>query len=529
MSLPTARSMDQSFRLFDLPVELQVKVMTCLLYNDLNYFISCCRPAARVFASHFPSFVKSAFDDYPHMPDNAEMRHLLYRLLGDMNTKPSSYAWDPTFWHGWLKDFKYRSDAAALPEIPISVGTLLKIRTILDTIEFWMRRFHYHLSFIYKSDDEQVMSTALLVSDKTWHDEHSFSEVESYRIRRALLLFQLYCTLFHQPPDYLHTFFNGRVSEQISFLQSLQTFLVAELDGVYGMIEWIASGDIGVAWILTRKSAPLRPGLGAVPGGAKFEYFMSLGLITMRQFIMPRVRPAEELAAHDYKYREFMRGVMPLQNRFFVTAVSKYWNFRRTGRINTGVDSVPGVIPKRMAEWDQAPEGTNRFSWAFGARDGYEGDENRDGMAFLGNVDVNNWRGLAFWDHDRYERHMSFAEEPRVNRNFSGRYMLATFSPSMRRDWRRFDRPDVGYGPRPNPDSPAALNPAIALTGLPARRQVFAEATAEDIAHWEGYIPPVYEDENGDDEDDEDEENEDGEDGNADNGNDEDGDDEMMA
>ncbi|RYP83093.1 hypothetical protein DL770_005434 [Monosporascus sp. CRB-9-2] len=182
-----------------------------------------------------------------------------------MSTKPSSYAWDLVFWHGWLKEFKYHSGAAALPEITISVGTLLEIHTILDTIEFWMRRFHYHLTCIYKDVDEEVMSTAVLVSDKTWHDEHSFSEVESYRIRRALLLFQPYCNLFHQSPNYLDTFFNGRVSEQISFLQSLQTFLVAELDGVYGMIEWIASINIGVAWILTRKSARSGPDSGPYP------------------------------------------------------------------------------------------------------------------------------------------------------------------------------------------------------------------------------------------------------------------------
>ncbi|RYP06604.1 hypothetical protein DL764_003056 [Monosporascus ibericus] len=150
------------------------------------------------------------------------------------------------------------------------------------------------------------MSAAVLVSDKTWHNGHSFSKVESYRTRRALLLFQFYCTLSHQSPNYLDTFFSGRVSKQISFLQSPQTLLVAELDGVYEMIEWIASIYIGVAWILTLKSAPLRPGLGAVSGGTKFEYVMSLGVITMRQFIMPRPRPAFEFAAHDYKYYDFM-------------------------------------------------------------------------------------------------------------------------------------------------------------------------------------------------------------------------------
>ncbi|RYP44328.1 hypothetical protein DL768_009202 [Monosporascus sp. mg162] len=202
--------------------------------------------------------------------------------------------------------------------------------------------------------------------------------------------------------------------------------------------------------------SPAPPGLGAVPGGAKFE---------------------------------------------------------RTGRINTGVDSVPDVVPARMEQWDQAPEGTNDFSWTFQARDGYESDEHRDGMAFLGTVQFNNWRGLAFWDHNRYEHHMSFAEEPLVNRNFAGRYMLATFSSSMRRDWWRFD----------HPDSPVTLNPALALTGLPTRRQLFAEATAEDIGRWEGCVSPVYEDETGDNEDEEDEEDEDGEYGDGD---DDDGDDE---
>ncbi|RYP83094.1 hypothetical protein DL770_005435 [Monosporascus sp. CRB-9-2] len=217
---------------------------------------------------------------------------------------------------------------------------------------------------------------------------------------------------------------------------------------------------------------------------------------------MPRPRPAYELAAHDYK---------------------------RTCRINTGVDSVPDVVPDRMEQWDQTPEGTNGFSWAFQARDGYESDEHRDGVGFLGTVDVNNWRGLAFWGHDRYERHMSFAEDPLMNRNFAGRYMLAMFSPSMRRGWRRFDRPDVEYGPKPNPDSPAVLNPAIALMGLPTRRQVFAEATAEDIACWEVYIPPVYEDEQGDDEEDEEDEDEEDEDEEDEDEEDEDEDDEMTV
>ncbi|RYP22815.1 hypothetical protein DL767_008961 [Monosporascus sp. MG133] len=274
------------------------------------------------------------------------------------------------------------------------------------------------------------MSTAVPVSDKTWHDEHSFSGVESYRIRRALLLFQLYCTLFYQSPNYLDAFFNGRVSEQISFLQLLQTFLVAELDGVYGMTEWIASIDIGVAWILTRKPAPLRPGLGAVPGGAKFEYFMT----------------------HDYKYRDFMGRVMPLQNRFFVTALSKYWNFRRTGRINTSVDSVPGVVPDRMEQWDRALRARTASPGRF-------------------------------------------------------RRVTATRATSTETEW-RFSAPSTS------------------TTGAASCSETATEATAEDIAHWEGYIPPVYEDEQGDDKDEEDEEDEDGDD---DDGDDEDEDDEMTV
>ncbi|RYP41104.1 hypothetical protein DL767_001265 [Monosporascus sp. MG133] len=44
----------------------------------------------------------------------------------------------------------------------------------------------------------------------------------------------------------------------------------------------------------------------------------------------------------------------------------------------------------------------------------------------------------------RYKRHMSFNEEPGVNKGFSGRFVLASFSPDMRQNWRRSDRPYIG-------------------------------------------------------------------------------------
>ncbi|RYP78321.1 hypothetical protein DL769_003199 [Monosporascus sp. CRB-8-3] len=81
----------------------------------------------------------------------------------------------------------------------------------------------------------------------------------------------------------------------------------------------------------------------------------------------------------------------------------------------------------------------------------------------------------------RSKRHMSFNEEAGVNEGFSGRFVLARFSPNMRRNWRGSDSPNVGYGPKPSPNSPAALDPVMTLAGLPMCRQIFAEATAEGV------------------------------------------------
>ncbi|RYP52757.1 hypothetical protein DL768_002186 [Monosporascus sp. mg162] len=81
----------------------------------------------------------------------------------------------------------------------------------------------------------------------------------------------------------------------------------------------------------------------------------------------------------------------------------------------------------------------------------------------------------------QYKRHMSFSKELGVNKSFSGRFLLARFPPDMRRNWRMSDRPNVGCRPKPSPSSPAPLEPAMTLTRLLMRRQIFAEATAEDI------------------------------------------------
>ncbi|KAI1662314.1 hypothetical protein F4813DRAFT_344115 [Daldinia decipiens] len=359
-----------------------------------------------------------------------------------------------------------------LPTIPRTLASLSRIQLLLQTVEIWVARLHFNFSksYVLVSQDPQCFERFLKTQDKVIirgrdnQDEHSFSEVESYRIRRALLLFELYCTLFHSyNPHGSSKQHNGRVSEQMLFLQSLQPFLLTELDAIYGMIECHLDWNWRLHGIICRTSLPLHPGHGVRPGGETLEYIMSQGLELLAQEASDSENLMYENEDSDAIGRYCMRCTShnPIGNTFFTTPLGHCFSDYQ------GIDSIriPTMVPTTgMVSWRGAPDRTNGSSWL--CRTYFDPDEkqNRDRIATLINEDPHNWMGLAFWEEDRLNRHFKLTEEARIIglKYRISNYEFTTGLTDRDREWLIFmDVPNVGYISTRLPDSAATIYQSI--------------------------------------------------------------------
>ncbi|KAI0846136.1 hypothetical protein F5Y00DRAFT_244639 [Daldinia vernicosa] len=466
-------SMDQNLlRLFfDSPVEIQVMILGQLSIDELEKALSVTPQLMEVIVQEFPSFVRLLFEEYPNMPYTLEIRHLVYHIvsLGASSELPfMDSKKGPQMYANWIKEFSNRSDDTMLPAIPRTLASLSRIQLLLQTVESWVGRLHFNFSRSYPSQDPQSFETFLrtqemvLLHGSDSQDEHSFSAVESYRIRRALLLYELYCTLFfyynHNTPNRKKR--DGRVPEQMLFFQSLQPFLLAELDAIYGMIEGYLDWSWRLYEIPCRVSLPLYPGRGVRSAGETLEFIMSKGLESLaREVFNPRFMPegyTDEVAIHMYCLRCMSQN--PTGNSFFTTPLGYCSSDYQ------GIDCIriPTMIPTSMVSWRGAPDRTNGPSWLYRTYFDPDEKENRDRIEALINKDPHNWMGLAFWEEDRLNRHFKLTEEARISgidpKFQRSDYELTNGPTDAYREWLIFmDVPNVGYISTQLPESAAAI------------------------------------------------------------------------
>ncbi|KAI1651168.1 uncharacterized protein F4817DRAFT_366746 [Daldinia loculata] len=468
--------MDQNLLrlIFDSPVEIQVMILGQLSVKELHTVLLGNPQFMEVIDQEFHSFVRLIFEKCPNMPYNLEIRHLVHRIVSLKASPKPPFANSkngPRTYANWIKEFSKRSDDAMLPTIPRTLESLSRIQLLLQSVESWVGRLHYNFSRSYPSQDPQSFESFLRTQDmvivhgKDSQDEHSFSAVESYRIRRALLLFELYCTLFHcSNPCRNGKQHNVRVSEQMLFLQSLQPFLLTELDAIYGMIECYLDWNWHLYGIPCRISLPLHPGHNVEPGGETLEYIMSKGLESL-------IREVSDDMVPPYEYNDFgaierycARCIVydPTGNSFFTAPLSHCFSDYQ------GLDSIriPTMVPTSMVSWRGAPDRTNGPSWL--CRTYFDPDEkqNKDRIAALIKEDPHNWMGLAFWEEDRLNRHFKLTEEARISGidpEFQrSSYQVTTDPTDWHTEWLIFmDDPNVGYVGTRLPDSAAAIYRSI--------------------------------------------------------------------
>ncbi|ORY61651.1 uncharacterized protein BCR38DRAFT_440808 [Pseudomassariella vexata] len=478
----------QRFRLFDLPVEIQIRILGLLENSNLDLITSNFRQAASVLRDHFPSFVQLAFDGFPGMSNNQEIRHIIYRIIKVSRTlRP--FERGPMAFVRWIRKFQARSDDTPLPALPRTVQTLNSLDQIIDSIEFWMIRFHHSLTIVYGGNLCDI--TLAVLQNTSWENEYSFTSVENYRIRRALLLFQLYCVLFHQPADHRDHSFNGRVAEQALFLQSLQPFMIAELDGVYGMIEWILASHFRISWHISRRSTAMVPGSQSRPGGAKLEHVMSRGLLELRQLILHTPKLTGDPRPYDERWNKIAGKMQAFQNRFFMTALGKCWKFQSDNAgTNYKVVSYPSKVPISMRRWNGAPEGTNDGSWAYTmtyTKPSGSDSEAREIAALerAVNGDQFNWRGLVFWERERLKRHDSRINfDPVVMANFRGQDPGNGPPNAWVERLKATDPPNVGYQPRLRPLSTAMFSQYTLLSGAQHLTRLYGMFSAEEMVRY---------------------------------------------
>ncbi|KAI2466863.1 hypothetical protein F4781DRAFT_334164 [Annulohypoxylon bovei var. microspora] len=429
--------------------ELRIIILTKLPLEVAERVLATMPQLARFLLGNFPRFVRHIFNE-KKMPYNLEMLNILCRIVSieASGTRPFEASNDgPKQYANWIKAFIQRRDGTYPPQIPGIMRTLQYIRRLLGSVQFWMRRFQFDRSKTYELGSYADTKKSIIYEDKDHDDEQSFDEVESYRIRRSLLMFQLYCTLFQFSNRRTVTFFNGRVSEQMLFLQSLQPFLLAELDAVYGMIECHVAGNWHIATSICRKATPLQPGQNAVPGGQKLEYIMSLGLPSIERELKRDVFDAgfdstDQAAMDDYKCVCEEHDNSSVGNRFFTTPMAYY--FARSQ--NEDSILIPSMVPLGMGLWNDAPDGTNGPSWLSRTfADTSSADYGR--ITTLIDNDPRNWNGLAFWEEHRVNRHFELLEsDSTVNEAFSiADHDTNPKPPGHRQFFEDFDYPDVGY------------------------------------------------------------------------------------
>ncbi|KAI1205566.1 uncharacterized protein F4807DRAFT_464652 [Annulohypoxylon truncatum] len=369
---------------------------------------------------NFPMLVRMIFGEFEQMPYNSEIRHLLFRIISikfdDQSRRPFEQIDNgPRQYALWLKEFIERSEDRALPEIPYTIQTLQYIRRLLESIEFWIRRIHLDRSKTYKLGSAARTMELVLYHHLDNEDEHSFNRIESYRIRRALLIYQLYCMLFRHSKRRYGMFPQRRIPEQMLFLQSLQPFLLKELDAVYGMVECHLAAIWRMGTSICRKATPLHPGLFAVPSGSRLEYIMGLGLLGIKRLLLhdefhAGLDASDEDVIDDYDCwgREFPGDL----TEGFFTRPLRYCYERSQGEDRI---IIPNMVSPFMARWQGAPDGANGPSWlARSFSDPSTSLGIREKIVALIDTDPHNWNGLAFWEENRLIRHFQLLRSDSV-------------------------------------------------------------------------------------------------------------------
>lgn len=392
---------------------------------------------------HFNKLIKMLFglDHFKHMKScyNNEILHIIHRIV-EIKHYGRPFDKGHVEYSNWLVEFKQRNDNTNLPKIPQNIKVLRFIRQLLDSIQFWLCRFHFDRSKTYGIINRDENSPFV--------DQHSFTEVESYRICRALLIFQLFSTLFRYSKNRPETSYDCRIGEQMLFMQSLQPFLLKELDAVYGMIECSLAATWHMGESICRKAEPLNPGQGATFNGEKLEYIMSTGLLKTHRLLTKDIFDAgyyssAESAKDDYQNscEQFPDGI---GNRFFTRALMYC-----SDEIQ-GIDRIiiPTMVPRMMEPWNGAPHGTNGSSWlARSVSDPAASAADRDNIRMLINNDTHNWNGLAFWEKARVTQHYQYLHSNQVTNN-AFRIANWTVAPQEFEAWfREIDPPNQPYEP----------------------------------------------------------------------------------
>jgi hypothetical protein len=178
--------------------------------------------------------------------------------------------YDPLIWVKYLRAFRERHHHRPLPKIPHTPKCLFELEKVLVAADMFTEEFR------------QLAVEAIEDGPETGE---VLSREESYRLRRALLLFELYCQFFRQHHGHRDAGRNGRVAEQMSFLQSISLFLLGELDAVYGVVDEIVLGHFRVFCCGGRVSHPLRPGMQSTPSPAIVGYLYSHGLVYLHHLV----------------------------------------------------------------------------------------------------------------------------------------------------------------------------------------------------------------------------------------------------
>ncbi|KAI1087210.1 hypothetical protein F5B19DRAFT_500175 [Rostrohypoxylon terebratum] len=390
---------------------------------------------------HFDRLIKMIFslDHLKHLNAcyNNEFLHIIHRIV-QVKSYGRPFDKGHVDFANWLVEFKQRSDVTELPKIPQNIKVLRYIRQLLESVEFWMSRFHFDRTKTYSVQNREENSEYV--------DEHSFVEVESYRICRALLILQLFSTLFRYSKNRPETAYDCRIGEQMLFLQSLQPFLLSELDAVYGMIECNLASTWHMGDSISRKAEPLNPGHGATFSGAKLEYFISMGLVKTRRFLTKDIFDAgyhnsAEASRDDFRNscEDFPKDI---GNRFFTRALV----YCSEGVEGNDRIIIPTMVPRNMEPWNGAPYGTNGPSWlARSVSDPAASAANRGNIRTLIHHDTHAWNGLAFWENARLTRHFEYLHSNRVSHD-AFRVANWIVGPQQFEDWyREMDPPDQPY------------------------------------------------------------------------------------
>ncbi len=376
-------------RFHRLPVETQVRVMSFLEPPQLRHLLAASAYSRCVFREQFPTLIDAVTESHPDTIFNNEIGHIVNRTIQVHFDIKKPYHGTTLSWLRWSSAFRRRSEATPPPSIPIDTESLVYLDELLAAVDWFAGRILPIIS--------EACRLSFDGSDRFWPSE-------SYRIRRALVLYQLYCELFFQSSQDRDFEFNGRVTEQAQFLQGLHPFLVGELEAIYRMIEIVVFRHYKFC-CTGRKTWALQP---VVPYNihnmplAGMEYFCSRGLVYLKEK-MTRVPYGEGKLSDD------AGGIAHADSRFFNYPISLCWKIDDKQVYNNYVvEEYSPLTPWKRVTWADAIEDTDDGSCAWQAiRHGLSpGDkipdtepdqELRPAVKLVVNRDVDNCRGVIFW------------------------------------------------------------------------------------------------------------------------------------